>query len=318
MVYLTYESVWDLEILPRHLLVVGAGPIGCEMAQAFRRLGSQVTLVASRDRVLPRDEPDASRVIGEVFAAEGIDVRTKARAQRVWQDSAGIHVDAGGDELVGDMLLLAAGRRPNVAGLDLERADVAYSASGIQVDEHLRTTARHIYAAGDCLGREQFSHYAGWQAFMAVRNALLPGTSKGSADYVPWATFTDPEVAHVGLSEKQARDAFGDQVMTCEWPMRQVNRARTEGNTAGFLKLVHKPDGTLLGATVVAERAGEMIHEWIVALANGLKVDDLAGAIHVYPTYSTASVQAAAAIRVERLLRGASGRIVRRLARIMR
>ncbi len=316
--YLTYESVWELGVLPRHLLVVGAGPIGCEMAQAFRRLGSQVTLVASRDRVLPRDDPAASRVLGEVFAAEGIALRYNARAERAWQDENGIHLVAGGDELLGDALLVAAGRRPNVDGLDLEKAGVAYSAQGIQVDEHLRTSQRHIYAAGDCIGSHQFTHYAGWQAFMAVRNALLPGASKGVTDLVPWTTFTDPEVAHVGLLEEQAREKFGGAVMTCQWPMEKVDRARAEGDTAGFIKLVHKKDGTLLGATVVAGRAGEMIHEWIVALDRGLKVGDLANAIHVYPTYSTASMQAAAAIRVSQLLSGTSGRVVRGMARLMR
>ena len=316
--YLTYESVWELQVLPRHLLVVGAGPIGCELAQAFRRLGSQVTLVASRDRVLPRDDPAAARVLGEVFAAEGIDLRYNARAERGWRDENGIHLIAGGDELVGDVLLITAGRRPNVDGLDLEKAGVAYSAKGIQVDEHLRTSQRHIYAAGDCIGSYQFTHYAGWQAFMAARNALLPGASKGVSDLVPWTTFTDPEVAHVGLTEEQAREKFIDSVMTCQWPMEKVDRARAEGDTAGFLKLIHRKDGTLLGATIVAARAGEMIHEWIVALDRGLKVGDLANAIHVYPTYSTASMQAAAAIRVGQLLSGTSGRVVRGMARLMR
>jgi len=316
--YLTYESVWELQVLPRHLLVVGAGPVGCEMAQAFRRLGSQVTLVASRDRVLPRDDPAAARVLGEVFAAEGIDLRYNARAERGWRDENGIHLIAGGDELVGDVLLITAGRRPNVDGLDLEKAGAAYSAKGIQVDEHLRTSQRHIYAAGDCIGSYQFTHYAGWQAFMAARNALLPGASKGVSDLVPWTTFTDPEVAHVGLTEEQAREKFIDSVMTCQWPMEKVDRARAEGDTAGFLKLIHRKDGTLLGATIVAARAGEMIHEWIVALDRGLKVGDLANAIHVYPTYSTASMQAAAAIRVGQLLSGTSGRVVRGMARLMR
>jgi pyruvate/2-oxoglutarate dehydrogenase complex dihydrolipoamide dehydrogenase (E3) component len=153
---------------------------------------------------------------------------------------------------------------------------------------------------------------------MAVRNALLPGASKGVTDLVPWTTFTDPEVAHIGLLEGQAREKFGDAVMTCEWPMERVDRARAEGDTAGFIRLVHKKDGTLLGATIVAERAGEMIHEWIVALDRGLKVGDLANTIHVYPTYSTASMQAAAAIRVEQLLTGTSGKVIRGLARLMR
>ncbi|MGD9099525.1 MAG: FAD-dependent oxidoreductase [Anaerolineae bacterium] len=315
---LTYESVWELETLPKRLLVVGAGPVGCEMSQALRRLGARVTLITDQDRVLPRDDPAASHVLGRVFEAEGIDLRYQSRAERAWQDQEGIHLIADGDELLGDALLITAGRRPNVEGLDLEKAGVVYNAQGIQVDDNLRTSQRHIYAAGDCTGGPQFTHYAGWQAFMAVRNALLPGASKGLSEQVPWTTFTDPEVAHVGLDEDQARARFGDEVMTCEWPMAQVDRARAEGDTKGLIKLVHKKNGTLLGATIVAGRAGEMIHEWIVALERGLKVGDLSNAIHVYPTYSIASMQAAAAIRVEKMLSGASGRVIRDLARLMR
>ena len=315
---MTYETIWNLEVLPRHLLVVGAGPMGCEMAQAFRRLGADVTLVTSRERVLPRDDPAASLVLGEVLEAEGIDLRYNARAERAWQDENDIHLVAGDDELVGDALLVAVGRRPNVDGLDLEKAGVTYSTEGIQVDDNLRTSQRHIYAAGDSIGRHQFTHYAGWQAVIAVRNALLPAASKGIPERVPWTTFTDPEVAHVGLTEAQARARFGDEVKTYELPMERVDRARAEGDTAGFIKLVHKKDGTLLGATIVAGRAGEMIHEWIVALDRGLKVSDLADAIHVYPTYSTANWQAAAAFRVEQLLSGTSGRVIRGLARLMR
>jgi len=316
--YLTYESIWNLESLPRHLIVVGAGPIGCEMAQAFRRLGADVTMVVSRDRVLPHDEPDAASVLADVFGSEGIELCYEARAERTWKEGNDIHLVASGKELVGDALLLALGRRPSVNGLDLEKAGVAYSANGIEVDNNLRTSQRHIYAAGDCIGSYQFTHYAGWQAVMAVRNALLPRASKGVTDRVPWTTFTDPEVAHVGLTEEQARKTFGDTMMTCEWPMERVDRARAEGQKAGFVKLVHKKDGTLLGVTIVAAVAGEMIHEWIVALERGLKVGDLANIIHVYPTYSTASMQAAADIRVAELLSGTSGRIVRGLFRLMR
>ena len=150
--YLTYESVWDMETLPKRLLIVGAGPIGCEMAQAFRRLGADVSLAASRDRLLPREDPAASRVIGQVFEEQGIELHYQARAERAWQDDDGIHVLAGGVEMVGDVLLVVAGRRPNVSGLDLEKAAVGYSAQGIQTDDNLRTSQRHIYAAGDCTG----------------------------------------------------------------------------------------------------------------------------------------------------------------------
>ena len=163
-------------------------------------------------------------------------------------------------------------------------------------------------------GFDNFGQFA-----MAVRNALLPGLSKGVTDLVPWTTSTDPEVAHVGLTEEQALERFGDQVVrTCDWPMAQVDRARTEGDTAGLIKLVHKKDGTLLGATIVAGPAGEMIHEWIVALEHGIKVGDLSNAIHVYPTYSIAGMQAAAEIRVNQLLDVLTGRVVHGLARLMR
>ena len=316
--YLTYESIWDLDVLPHHLLVVGAGPIGCEMAQAFRRFGSRVTLVASRERVLPRDDTAASRVISEVIEREGVEVLYNAQATRVQRDAGGVCLIAGGERLVGDALLIVTGRRPNVDDLGLESAHVAYSSRGIQVDEHLRTNQRHIYAAGDCIGGHQFTHYAGWQSVMAVRNALLPSSSKGTADLVPWTTFTDPEVAHAGLTERQARDKLGNQVQTSQLPMTQVDRARAERDTEGFVKLVHKRNGKLLGATIVAQQAGEMIHEWIIALDRGMKISDLAGSIHVYPTYSTANWQIAASFSMERLLSGASGRVVRGLARLKR
>jgi pyruvate/2-oxoglutarate dehydrogenase complex dihydrolipoamide dehydrogenase (E3) component len=311
--YLTYESVWKMEQLPQHLIVVGAGPIGCEMSQAFHRLGAEVTLLASRDRVLPRDDPMAAQVLGEVFAREGIRLHLNSRAQRVWQDEAGIHVTAGDQEVVGDALLVVTGRRPNVAGLDLEKAGVDYTESGIQVDDRLRTMRKNIFAAGDVIGSHQFTHYAGWQGFQAVRNALLPGSSRGVSSNVPWTTFTDPEVAHVGLSEEQAREEYTEGYVS-RWPMSRVDRAVAEGDTAGFIKLVYTKDRTVVGATIVAERAGEMIHEWIMAVEQGMKVGELAGFIHVYPTYSMASMRTAAAIRLERVMGSFVGRVIRGFA----
>ena len=313
----TYETIWELNQLPRRLVVVGGGPIGCEMAQAFQRLGSQVILLEGSDRLLGRDDIQAAQVMAQVFTEEGVHLCLNTTAKRAWQDENGIHLDTGDKEIIGDALLLAVGRKPNVDDLDLEKAGVKFSPNGINVDMNLRTNRKHIFAAGDCTGSYQFTHYAGWQAAMAARNALLPGNSKGQAEVVPWTTFTDPEVAQVGLTEAQARLTFGDAVMACEWPMSKVDRARSEGDTAGFLKIVHKKDGTLLGVTIVAGRAGEMIHEWIVAINHGLKVSDLSSTIHIYPTYSVASMQASAAIRIEQLLGGTSGKIVRRLARLM-
>jgi pyruvate/2-oxoglutarate dehydrogenase complex dihydrolipoamide dehydrogenase (E3) component len=314
--YLTYHNIWDLNVLPRHLVVIGGGPIGCEISQGFHRLGSRVTLVEGGDRLLPRDDKDASKTLAEVFLAEGIDLKLKSNVERTWQEGDDIHLVAAGQELVCDALLIAVGRRPSVEGLDLEKAGVKYSKQGIQVDSHLRTSQSHVYAAGDCLGGFQFSHYAGWQGFIAVRNALLPGSSNGLTSQVPWTTFTNPEIAHVGMTEEQAREKLGDEAMTSLWPMKRVDRALNEAEETGFLKLIHRKDRKLLGVTIVAAEAGEMINEWVVAMKHGFKVDELAGVIHVYPTYATASMQASAAILVKRLLGGLTGEVIKRLAHV--
>ncbi len=301
--YLTYESVWSLDELPRHLIVIGGGPIGSEMSQAFHRLGAEVTLIEGRDRVLGRDEPIASEIMGETFAAEGIRLKMNSQAERVWQNEEGIHVLASGEEIVGDALLVSVGRRPNVQGLDLEKAGVEYSPRGIQVNKKLQTSQPHIYAAGDCIGSYQFTHYAGWQASMAVRNALLPGASQGVREWVPWTTFTEPEVAHAGLMESEAREKYGDAVSITDWPMDKVDRARAEVDTRGVVHLVHK-GSKVLGVTIVAERAGELIHEWITALEHGVSVRDLTTSIHVYPTYARSTVKAGGALLQKELLQG--------------
>jgi pyruvate/2-oxoglutarate dehydrogenase complex dihydrolipoamide dehydrogenase (E3) component len=205
-----------------------------------------------------------------------------------------------------------------VAGLDLEKAGVNYSERGIPVNDHLRTNVKHIYAAGDVAGGYQFTHFAGWQAFQAVRNALLPGSSSGLTDLVPWVTFTDPEVAHVGMTEQQARARFGENVRVGRWEMSRTDRAICEGDCDGFIKVIAKTNGSLIGATVVNARAGETITEFIVAIRQEMNISDLAGAIHAYPTYSTAVQQLAAEMAVQRTLTGASGKIIRRLSRITR
>jgi pyruvate/2-oxoglutarate dehydrogenase complex dihydrolipoamide dehydrogenase (E3) component len=314
--FLTYQTIWDLDVMPKHLVVIGGGPIGCEITQAFRRLGSKVTLLEGGDRLLPHDDNDASSVLAEIFRNEGIDLRLKSSVERVWQDGDNIQLTTGGKEIICDALLVAVGRRPNVDGLDMDKAGIKYSQQGIQINRNLRTSRPHIYAAGDCLGGFQFSHYAGWQGFIAVRNALLPGSSKGITDQVPWTTFTDPQVAHVGMTEEQARHKMGDDVFTNSWPMKRVDRALNESEATGFLKLVYRKDRKLLGITIVAAEAGEMVNEWVVAMKHSFKVDELASVIHVYPTYSTVSMQASAAILVKRLLGGLSGEVIKRLARV--
>jgi pyruvate/2-oxoglutarate dehydrogenase complex dihydrolipoamide dehydrogenase (E3) component len=313
--FLTYEQIFDNDRLPRAMLVVGGGPIGVEMAQAYQRLGSRVTVVA--ERLLPKEEPEVRDVIQHVFEREGMQL-LPARARSARQDGGDIVVGTDLGEARGDMLLIASGRKPAVDGLDLEKAGVDYSDKGIPVDDRLRTNIKNIYAAGDVVGTYQFTHFAGWQAFQAARNALLPGATSGFADVVPWTTFTDPEIAHAGATEAQARERFRKDLQVRRWEMRRTDRAVCENDTGGFIKVIAKKDGTILGATIVAGRAGEAITEFILAMRRHVKLMDVAGAMHVYPTYSTGIQQLAAEMAIENLLSGASGKIIRGLLKIIR
>jgi len=313
--YLTYEHIFDNKRLPRSMITVGGGPIGAEIAQAYQRLGCQVTIVA--ERLLPKEDPDVRQLLQQVFEREGIRF-IWGRAAAVHQDGETVAVSTGTEEARGEMLLVASGRRPNLEGLNLEKAGVHYTEKGIKIDDRLRTTAKHIYAAGDVVGGYQFSHFAGWQAFQAVRNALLPGSSSGLSDLVPRITFTDPEVAHVGPTEEQARSQFGKDITVCRWNLSRVDRAVCENDRNGFIKLIAKTDGTILASTIVAERAGETINEAVVAIKHKLKINDIAGTIHAYPTYSTGLQLLVTEMTVEKLLSGTSGRIVRAVSALAR
>lgn len=307
----TYHNIFDLSRLPASLTIVGGGPLGMELAQAFQRLGSQVTILASR--LLPHDDPDAGGVLQRVFDREGVQW-IRGRAMAVRQESHGIVVssDAGG-EVHAETILVAAGRRPNVEGLRLDCAGVAHSDQGISVDDRLRTNIPHIYAAGDVLGGEQFSHVAGWQAFEAARNALLPGSSSGRVNPMAWVTFTDPEVAQVGLSEAAAREQFGETITVTKWDIARVDRAKCDDDEDGFIKLVSNRRGVLIGATIVASRAGEISGELSLAIARGLRVGDVATAVHAYPTYTTALQQMASQETTARWTSSAAGRVIARL-----
>ena len=313
--FLTYEQLFDNDQLPPTMIVVGAGPIGMEMAQAYQRLGSQVMVVA--EKILPKEEPEARTVMQGVFEREGIRF-VWGRAASAHRDGDRIVVRTGAEEVRGDSLLIASGRRPSVAGLDLDRAGVHFTERGIPVDDHLRTNIKNIYAAGDVVGGYQFTHFAGWQAFQAVRNALLPGGGSGFTELVPRVTFTDPEVAHVGLIEAQAMEKHPDSIKVHRWEMARTDRAACENDTEGFIKLIAKKDGAILGVTIVAGRAGEAITELILAIKQGMKIADLAGAIHAYPTYSTAVQQMAADIAVDDILSGASGKLILGLSKFVR
>lgn len=314
--FLTYEDLFSLTELPRRLVVIGAGPVGMEMSQAFARLGSAVTLVQRAPRLLTVADPDCSAVMADVFRDEGIELRLGAVIERVERVGDEIVVIDRGERVVGDALLVATGRAPNVAELALERAGVAHGPRGVPVDAYLRTSQPHVYACGDVLGGEQFTHLAAIQAYQATRNALLPGRTKATLAHAPWTVFTDPEVARVGLTEAEARARYGGVARVHRLPLARVDRAQAEEDRRGLVKIVYRADGSILGAHIVAARAGEMIQEVITAIEHGKKLRDLAGAIHVYPTYSVGVQQAAAYGLEQAVFGGFVGRLIRIVARL--
>jgi pyruvate/2-oxoglutarate dehydrogenase complex dihydrolipoamide dehydrogenase (E3) component len=310
--YLTYAQFFDNDRLPERLLVMGAGAVGVELAQAYRRLGAGVTLID--ERLLPREETEVGEAIGRALAAEGVEFAAGLATAVTYAAGVFTLQLTTGAAVMGDMLLVATGRRPNVHGLGLEHAGVAFSDAGIRINRYAQTSARHIYAAGDVTGSHQFTHYAGWQAFLAGRNALLPGRDVATADAIPYAIFTDPEVARAGLTEAEARARHGDDIRVTVESVEAIDRAITDGADQGFVKLIHRRDGSLLGVTIVAKQAAEMVHEYALALTHGLKLRDLAEAIHVYPTYSLGTQTLAARLTAEGLL---GNPLVRRGTRLL-
>jgi len=310
--YLTYREIFENGQLPNSMIVIGGGPIGCEVSQSYQRLGARVTIIAPR--LLPRDELEVAELLSGVFAAEGMrHIRARARAVRRQNGLAVVETSQGA--VSGELLFIAVGRVPALGGLDLEKAGVRYSERGIEVNAKLETSARHIYAAGDCLGGAQFTHLAAWQAFYAARNALLPGSSTGTAETIPEVTFTVPEVARIGCTEQAARERFGDDLRVAALDLARVDRAVTEADGVGIVKLVAHPKGHLLGATVMGERAGEALAELGLAMSSRLTVGQIASAIHPYPTYNTAIQLLASQLAVRETLSGWKGKIVRALSR---
>jgi pyruvate/2-oxoglutarate dehydrogenase complex dihydrolipoamide dehydrogenase (E3) component len=292
--YLTNETVFNLSSRPRRFGVIGAGPIGCEMAQAFRRLGSEVIVLHADPHILPREDEDAARIIEARFAAEGIRVVNGATIQRVERDgdARAIHFVPGSgraERVVVDQLLLGVGRAPNVEGLDLETVGVRYDARrGVYVNDYLQTSNPRIYAAGDICMQWKFTHAADAAAKIVVQNALFLRTKKLSSLVMPWCTYTDPEVAHVGMYEADAR-AAGIELDTYHVPLTQVNRAVADGEDEGFVRVhVRKGGAEILGATIVASHAGEMISEITLAMVGAVGLGKIAGVIHPYPTQAEA------------------------------
>ena len=303
--FLTNETVFSLTELPKRLAVLGGGPIGCELSQAFRRLGSEVTIIEMGPQFLPREDPDAAALLAAAFRREGITVKLGTALKQVTTAGADrlLHLEAAGREevLAVDTILVGVGRAPNVEGLNLEAARVQYSATGVQANDFLQTTNPLVYAAGDiCMGYK-FTHIADATARIVIQNALFFGRKKASALTVPWCTYTDPEIAHVGMYERDA-ERKGIGVSTFTIPFGEVDRAVVEGEKDGFVK-IHVKSGTdqILGATIVASHAGEMISEISVAMAGRVGLGRLASVIHPYPTQAEAIRKAGDAYNRTRL-----------------
>jgi pyruvate/2-oxoglutarate dehydrogenase complex dihydrolipoamide dehydrogenase (E3) component len=290
--YFTNENVFKLTELPRRLAVIGGGAVGCELAQAFLRFGGQVTIINDVARILPREDADASAIIHRQLEREGATIINQAKITRVERrggDKVIVYSQGGRDsEVLSDAILSAAGRAPNTEGLNLEAAGVNYSRAGVVVDDYLRTSNPRVYAAGDVCSEFKFTHAADAMARVALRNALFFGRAKASAMVMPWVIYTDPEVAHAGLYEAESR-AAGFDVATITEGFEDVDRAILDGEEEGFARVHYdRRTGKILGGTIVARHAGEMISELTLAIANGLKMRALAGVIHPYPTQAEA------------------------------
>lgn len=298
--YFTNETLFDeLHEKPERLVVIGGGPIGCELGQAFQRLGCAVTIVEFLPQIMVKEDPDVAVFMRERLEAEGVRVLTGAAAKRAGERCGRVHLDVerkGGEgeadevlRLEAEALLIAAGRVPNVESLNLEAAGVKYGKQGVEVNEYLQTSQRHIYAAGDVVGPYQFTHMADAQARVVVRNILMPfGLLRRKVDYsvVPWCTYTSPEVARVGLNEDEAK-AQGVAYDLYRVPIEEVDRAVVESEESGFVKvLTEQGGGRLLGVTLVGERAGDLLHEFVLAMKHGIGLGGIAETIHAYPTFA--------------------------------
>ena len=291
--FLTNEQVFSLKERPESLAVIGAGPIGCELGQAFHRLGSQVTMISSRDHILPKEDPEAALVVEQQLEADGINLLRGARAQKVEVIDGKKHLWVGDEKVVVDEILVSSGRVPNVNSLNLEAAGVQYNEKGLLVNQKLQTSNKRIYGCGDVIGGYQFTHVAGYEAGVVIQNALFFPSAKADYRVIPWATFTEPELARVGLSEKQAKERYGNEFEVLKQEFADVDRAQAEGATEGFAKIITTPKGQILGAHIVGPSAGEIIHEVILAMKNQLPVSALTGMIHIYPTLSEVNSKAA-------------------------
>ena len=304
--FFTNETIFENRVLPRHLIIIGGGPIGIEMAQAHRLLGADVTVLEALPHIMPKDDPELVTLLADRLRADGVTIRTGVRISRVESGDACVAVviaaESGEERLAGSHLLVAAGRRTNLKGLDLEKAGIAVNErGGLVVDARLRTSNRRIYAIGDAAGGPQFTHIAGYHAGLVIRNALFRLPAKVDYRALPWVTYTEPELAHVGLSEAEARERHAGELTILRWPFHENDRAQTEHATRGVIKVVTRRNGRILGASILGAQAGELIHPWVLAISQRLKVSALATMIAPYPTLGEVSKRAAGSYFTPRL-----------------
>ncbi len=304
--YWTNMTLFSQRSLPARLLVLGGGPIGLEMAQALGRLGSHVTVVEFLDRILASEDADMTAMLRECLEAEGVTILTGTKAVRAEVVGSGLRLRvlpaAGGEPRVleADALLVATGRRPNIEGLGLDAAGVEFSPKGIPTDARLRTNIPHIYACGDVRGKLAFTNVAGYDGSVALTNAILRLPRKADYSKIPWCTYTDPEIAGVGLNEQRAVKA-GVAYRVLQETFSTNDRALTDGEPAGKIKVLVSPAGKTLGCQIVGAHAGELIHEWVAAMNGGVKLSTIAGAVHAYPTFSEISRRVAGSRFTERI-----------------
>ena len=312
--YLTNETVFVNRELPGHLIIIGGGPIGIEMAQAHRRLGARVTVI-DVGPLLPRDDPELAASLTERLSEEGIDTRPRTEMAAVEHDGEAVAIRlASGERIAGSHLLVAAGRRPSIEALDLSAAGIAATVKGITVDARLRTTNRRAFAIGDVAGGPQFTHIALYHAGIVIRNALFHLPAKVDYRALPWVTYTDPELAQVGLTEAAAR-AADRSVRVLRWHFAENDRAQTERETEGLVKIMTRGNGLIAGASILGAGAGDLILPWALAISQKLKIGALANLIVPYPTRNEASKRAAGSYYTPTLFSPRTRRLVRFLAR---
>ncbi|MBE9638968.1 dihydrolipoyl dehydrogenase family protein [Salipiger mangrovisoli] len=309
--FMTNETLWDLQELPSHLLILGGGPIGMEMAQSFRRLGAQVTVVEGA-KALGREDPEMAAIVLDRLRGEGVTILEGETVSSASQQGSAIELRlSGGGSLTGSHLLVAAGRRANTEGLGLAVAGIETTKTGLRVDAGLRTTNRRVYAIGDAAGGMQFTHVAGYHAGIILRSALFGLPAKATTDHIPRATYTRPELAHVGLSEVEARQRFGGKLEVLRAALLHNDRAIAERETAGLAKvMVHR--GRPVGATIVGPQAGDLISTWALAISAKTKIGQIAGMVAPYPTLGELNKRVAGSYFTPRLFENRTVKAVTR------